>query len=384
MPGVRPEDAEIYRRYREGRAPKGFAGGGIVSQINPFFSYIQTLLHPEALPRGPEIQPGGVMPVPQAPDEEAAAMGLESLIPGAPRQLQPAPPYNFARGGIVSLPLTPEQRALLDAIAAKESAGKYNVIYGGSTFSDFSDHPGKYVPIRSGPNKGLKSSAAGRYQFIESTWDDQAKKLGLKDFSPQSQDLAAYNLARENYNRSTGGNLDQVLQSGDPNALAQVGKVLNKTWTSLPGGIEQGTNTSRFVRAYQNALGPQAVTPQQITIAPQATPQAVVQPDLTQQVVQQAATQTAQATQAAQAAAAAAMPVVTPPTTPVVPVEDSGGLGAMFAMMSMMAPPPSAPAPVAAGPVEPRLPVTPEMIQATSQTPNVYVDRLKRKKRYVL
>ncbi|PWE57585.1 hypothetical protein DEM27_05675 [Metarhizobium album] len=151
--------------------------------------------------------------------------------------------------------LPPYATALLNTIAGPESGGKYDVIYGGSRFNDFSDHPRKAVRISSGPNTGKTSSAAGKYQFLGSTWDDQAKKLGLTDFSPASQDKAAWNLAKESYARATGGDLDAVLQSGDPQAIAQVGRVLNPIWTSLPGGIEAGTNTNRFVSAFNSNLG---------------------------------------------------------------------------------------------------------------------------------
>ncbi|WP_117195125.1 glycoside hydrolase family 24 protein [Rhizobium terrae] len=150
--------------------------------------------------------------------------------------------------------LPPYATALLETIAGPESNGNYDVIYGGSRFRDYSDHPRQAIPIRSGPNVGKTSSAAGKYQFIGSTWDDQAKKLGLTDFSPASQDEAAWNLARETYHRKTGQDLDTVLQSDDPEAIANVGRVLNTTWTSLPGGIEAGTNTSRFVSAYNANL----------------------------------------------------------------------------------------------------------------------------------
>lgn len=161
---------------------------------------------------------------------------------------------DFANAGSPA-DLQPHQRALLDTIAGPESAGKYDVIYGGGRFSDFSDHPRKAVPIGSGPNAGKTSSAAGKYQFLGSTWDDQAKKLGLTDFSPASQDKAAWNLASESYRNATGGDLDAVLRSGDTNAIAGVGKALAPIWTSLPGGIEQGTNTSRFLKAYNGYLG---------------------------------------------------------------------------------------------------------------------------------
>lgn len=146
--------------------------------------------------------------------------------------------------------LPPEARALLNAISGPESKGNYDVIFGGQKFADYSDHPRIDVAITSGPNAGKTSSAAGKYQFLKGTWDQYKKKLGLKDFSPESQDKAAWALAQDAYRDSTGGDLSEALTSGDPQIIAGVGKALAPIWTSLPGGIEQGTNSNRFVNAY--------------------------------------------------------------------------------------------------------------------------------------
>lgn len=148
--------------------------------------------------------------------------------------------------------LPPEARALLETIAGPESAGSYNVIYGGSQFDDFTDHPRQYVTIQSGPNAGQRSSAAGKYQFLGSTWDDISSRHGLNDFSPQSQDRAAWALAQEEYQRDTGRSLGADLAAGD---LSRVPGSLKNQWTSMPGGIEQGITGSAFASAFTQALG---------------------------------------------------------------------------------------------------------------------------------
>ena len=148
--------------------------------------------------------------------------------------------------------LTPEARALLETIAGPESSGNYDIIYGGGRFTDFADHPRQYVTITSGPNKGQKSSAAGKYQFLGSTWDDISSRYGLNDFSPESQDMAAWALAQEEYKRDTGRDLQADLAAGD---LSRVAPSLKNQWTSMPGGIEQGISGSAFSNAYAAALG---------------------------------------------------------------------------------------------------------------------------------
>ena len=139
--------------------------------------------------------------------------------------------------------LTPEARRLLDAIAGSESAGRYDVMYGGGRFDPALGHPRTAVPITTGPNKGRTSSAAGRYQMLGSTWDGVAAAHGLKDFSPENQDLGAWYLADEEYRRDTGRDLQGDLAAG---RTADVARSLRDVWTSLPGGIEQGQSGERF------------------------------------------------------------------------------------------------------------------------------------------
>ena len=63
----------------------------------------------------------------------------------------------------------------------------YDVIVGGELFTDYSDHPRKLVTL----NPNLKSTGAGRYQLLSRCGMPTRKQLGLKDFSPKSQDAVA-------------------------------------------------------------------------------------------------------------------------------------------------------------------------------------------------
>lgn len=120
----------------------------------------------------------------------------------------------------------------------------YRTLVGGELFDSFDDHPRMLVYL---PNLGISSSAAGAYQFIRRTWDGVARKLGLMDFSPESQDLAAVELIRQR------GALDDV-RAG---RFAVAVNKCRKEWASLPGaGYGQHENSlSRLQVAYTNAGG---------------------------------------------------------------------------------------------------------------------------------
>lgn len=144
-------------------------------------------------------------------------------------------------------------RAFLDMIAFSEGTDNgrqrtknrgYDVIVGGRLFTDYRDHPRVLVSL---PRYGIKSSAAGRYQFIRRTWDGLAKKLHLPDFSPASQDRACIELLRQR--RA----LDAVV-AGD---FARAVELCRKEWASLPGAGygQHEQKLDRLAAAYRNAGG---------------------------------------------------------------------------------------------------------------------------------
>lgn len=114
--------------------------------------------------------------------------------------------------------------AFLALIRQYESANRYNVLYGGGTFNSYADHPRRRIPINLPGYEGKYSSAAGAYQFIESTWDSLASRLGLPDFSPASQDAAAIQKLHDigAMNAIRAGDFDTALRRA------------SGTWASLP------------------------------------------------------------------------------------------------------------------------------------------------------
>jgi muramidase (phage lysozyme) len=176
-------------------------------------------------------------PFPPAATEKMkreALAGLESvaaLQQATDERLHPS----VSAGSVDGFPpgISPQLRGFFNAVIGKESGGKANVMYGGRTFSDYSQHPNDPAVITSGPNAGKKSSAAGVLQFIKGTWDYVQEKLNLPDFSPENQIRGGVFLAKEDYAKRTGRDLESDLASGDPAILAQVRREMAGTWEGL-------------------------------------------------------------------------------------------------------------------------------------------------------
>lgn len=140
-------------------------------------------------------------------------------------------------------------RAFLDMLAYAEGTTKngYNTLFGGGTFDNLADHPRRLFPFTNGAGKTLKTTAAGRYQFLSRTWDSLRDKLNLPDFGPESQDAAALELVRQR------GALADVRAGRVAAAIAKCAPI----WASLPGaGYDQPERKiGQLLTAYNNAGG---------------------------------------------------------------------------------------------------------------------------------
>ncbi|WP_063588672.1 glycoside hydrolase family 24 protein [Achromobacter ruhlandii] len=128
-------------------------------------------------------------------------------------------------------------------------ADPYRIAFGGGTFDSLDNHPNTLTAFTQTDGKQNKSSAAGAYQFLKPTWDDVSSKLGLKDFSPRSQDIAALELI----NRA--GALQDVLKGDTSAAFSKLGG----TWASLPSSpYAQPKRSQGFIEQALNAVIPAA------------------------------------------------------------------------------------------------------------------------------
>ena len=126
------------------------------------------------------------------------------------------------------------RQAFLDTIAHSEigadllakSDNGYDVIVGSTAkhphlFNPYTSHPRLVVDL----GKGLKSTAAGRYQILARYYDWYKVQLKLPDFGKASQDKIAYQMISE-------CNALHLLDAGD---FAGAVKACSSRWASLPG-----------------------------------------------------------------------------------------------------------------------------------------------------
>jgi muramidase (phage lysozyme) len=177
-------------------------------------------------------------------------------------------PFNFNYPtGIYGMPPLvkkggdPYIRALMRTIAASEANDPqpYTLLYGGERVWDLSRHPDRCVPIVTGPNVGNCTTAAGRYQFISTTWDRMAKRYHpgpsgfllwkYYSFEPEYQDEVVYRWLNDK--QAWGIDISKKLRQGKLNTVL---RRLSSTWTSLGYGIENNAMTGYLPEIYQRML----------------------------------------------------------------------------------------------------------------------------------
>jgi muramidase (phage lysozyme) len=181
----------------------------------------------------------------------------------------------------------PYLRALMRTISASEAndSSPYTILYGGEHTQDLSQHPDRCVPIVNSPNAGNCTTAAGRYQFLSSTWIEKARLYhpdpsGLwiwqsYSFDPQSQDQVVYAWLSDR--QSWGKDIPQLLRQGQIQAVLEL---LSDTWTSLGYGIEDNVITPSLEKIYTKMLAeekaklqPQSSNPKTPAAKPKTDPE---------------------------------------------------------------------------------------------------------------
>jgi len=155
----------------------------------------------------------------------------------------------------------PYIRALMRTITASEANDPqpYSIIYGGERIWDLSRHPDRCVPIVAGPNVGNCTTAAGRYQFISTTWNEKAERYHpgpsgflfwkYYSFEPEYQDAVVYAWLSDK--QTWGVDISKQLRQGKLNTVL---RRLSGTWTSLGYGIEDNAMTGYLPGVYQRML----------------------------------------------------------------------------------------------------------------------------------
>jgi murein DD-endopeptidase MepM/ murein hydrolase activator NlpD/muramidase (phage lysozyme) len=115
----------------------------------------------------------------------------------------------------------------------------FTTMFTGAQFSGFADHPRQIQ----GSGR-LRSDAAGAYQFLSTTWDPIAARLGLKDFSPRSQALAAQEKLKDR-------GIYEAVVRGD--LVAALGNA-SYEWASLPSGPGGGGRYGQPNHTYEEVV----------------------------------------------------------------------------------------------------------------------------------
>jgi muramidase (phage lysozyme) len=186
---------------------------------------------------------------------------LGNLLTSEPEQPVKDPLFRYANASLVMQDGDPYLRTLMRMISASESNDRqpYSLIYGGGRAKNLDKHPNVCANIKAGPNTGNCSTAAGRYQMLNTTWAEKARRYKAEEigwpwdrhysFSPLQQDLVMYKWLNDP--KAWGMDLAAELRKGN---VENVRKRLSRTWTSLGYGIENNAVTPQLAIIYQKIL----------------------------------------------------------------------------------------------------------------------------------
>lgn len=134
-------------------------------------------------------------------------------------------------------------RALLAVIRRGEGTSGpngYKTLFGGGLFTGW-QHPNKVIS-----KGGYRSTAAGAYQALYSTWVETAAIMGLPDMTPANQDRFAVGRI------AARGALDDARAGRIGAALAKIGR----EWASMPGSpYGQPTISEQTARSVYASAG---------------------------------------------------------------------------------------------------------------------------------
>jgi muramidase (phage lysozyme) len=149
--------------------------------------------------------------------------------PAPPEAAKPEPsqPSTYSPSpSSISYPASVNLKAFLQLIRYAEgtsSSDGYRIQFTGKRFYTYRDHPRQVICSYIHGDR-VCSTAAGAYQFLETTWDDVAYSIGAYDFSPAWQDRGAIELIRR------AGAMQDVESGNIEQAIGKVAPV----WASFP------------------------------------------------------------------------------------------------------------------------------------------------------
>lgn len=167
-----------------------------------------------------------------------------------------APVIATDKAHLIALSKDVRVKAFLDLLAhgegtsyhpnVKISTDQYRISFcNKGKLSSFKDHPREKCcnPVGS---RIICATAAGRYMFLEKTWDWVKDRIELRDFSPANQDLAAVFLL------VISGAMQEILHNNIKGAIAKA----SRFWAPMPGNMynQPQTKESELLGVYNNQL----------------------------------------------------------------------------------------------------------------------------------